>query len=553
MKFRKIPLFSILIAVILISGFFIANVHATNYEKIKNPSFETSTINYIEDSGFESNAFNSGLVYGNWTEIDNMGNYVQFYTITPHSGTYCMFNNYAGSPNNASISYVFNTNYRFNGSDFIDLTFYIKPMDAGDDYRFAWGYTDNTIDAYINVSTASGGWIYQSITTLGYQPNASKIIANFTMDAWNYPAAIAIDDFTLTLNFVSDGQTSILTGITGEYSYPWYAYGLSGWYINNSVALTGNKSASIIGVMAQSSELRQSSFGYLYSNNISSISLYAKTDTSQAKVRVYLHYSDGSQSYEEHTITNSWIQYTFNNAILSGKIVSSIGIYILPITYFSGSDNYAYSYIDVVSMISTQEKSIFDWTLNPEPISRTNSTFIAYQRQSYSFLGYIFDSNGSLTQNGTFIATTQKGTLNGLMTNGYFIFNLAERVGVGTYDENINIQIITGNDSMNFLIVATWDFVSGQPQEQTPNEQKSNEFINAFPIVLIFALFTIPATYYLGIAGFIGGLNVSALVCVWGGLAPTWTIAVLVLIDIVMIYFRVGGERIINRDSSEEE
>jgi len=56
-------------------------------------------------------------------------------------------------------------------------------------------------------------------------------------------------------------------------------------------------------------------------------------------------------------------------------------------------------------------------------------------------------------------------------------------------------------------------------------------------MILIFAIFIIPSTYFLGIGGFIGGLSVGTIVCVWSGLAPSWLIAVVILTDIVIIFF----------------
>jgi len=63
-------LFPLFLSILLMSSlFFTPSVNATisYYNHLQNPSFLNES-NYIEDSSFESGAFESGLIYGNWSD-----------------------------------------------------------------------------------------------------------------------------------------------------------------------------------------------------------------------------------------------------------------------------------------------------------------------------------------------------------------------------------------------------------------------------------------------------------------------------------------------------
>ena len=90
----------------------------------------------------------------------------------------------------------------------------------------------------------------------------------------------------------------------------------------------------------------------------------------------------------------------------------------------------------------------------------------------------------------------------------------------------------------------------------TTMEDMQISFVTGFPVLLIFALFCIPTLIYMGVAGLIAGVNISCIVIVWMGIGQPYFIALMVLFDVTMIFWKVdvshsvSEQRIVQREGT---
>lgn len=342
-------------------------------------------------------------------------------------------------------------------------------------------------------------------------------------------------------NYVSVGQTTIMPN-----TLPWY--GSSGIYKGITITDAHNGICSAYLGYDQSQEVIAQDINYLDSNKVSSISLYAKTmSDSNTSVQVLIVYSDRSTSYKNSVSFNSasgWIFLNYTNFILPNKIIIQFQFRLTNYCAF-------YVTIDDVSLLATipSSQKAFSWDLSPPPINRTNIMFTAYQRTGYVFTGYVYDENGTLTENGVFTVTSTMSPISGNIINGTFIFNLVERNTVSDFDENIVIAIATSKVFV-VQIVAHWVFVAGGDGDGgvgTYDTWYSNMvvtymvlfiFIIVPPLIIAFEFAKHDVDPFMG---FIGGLCLTVPIAYIVDIIDLWVLFVFVLGLILMILAKLGA------------
>ena len=127
------------------------------YNHIQNPSFIQYS-DYIEYGGFENNAFDEGVIYGNWTKF---GGDPAFSLLKSHTGQYSMF--FWESDADAVI-YNFTDAYEILGSDIIQISLWYW-QDTNNDLEYRFYYADATFSGIYNPVGSIETWAYIDITS----------------------------------------------------------------------------------------------------------------------------------------------------------------------------------------------------------------------------------------------------------------------------------------------------------------------------------------------------------------------------------------------------
>ena len=488
-----------------------------NYEWIQNPSFEGYT-NYFEDGSAESGAFNSGVQYGNFSTSDTW----TISTNYPYNG---LKNFYVQSANSKLF---YNLTTSIIGADLQSFYFYIREVGAsGHGFTVLIYYSDGTSDSHgFSVSTT-----YTKYNLLSYINTQKYVIAfSFSPDTSN---GFVLDVLVLHVN-IGESQSEI-----NQYSDPWFIPYSGSVEFRSDLANYGNQSIRAISAPLSSNTFLGLSFPIvaqsisgLSSSSITGFNLWAYSAELIGSVRAFVWFSDNTYAQKSVSFNsaNTWQFFNFYSLLTDNpsKTIISIGF------CESGYPLVGYVSFDDVSLTANIPYSTgqFSFYLIPSAqqynlLSQTGYGFHAYYGVSYAFYGTLTDNT-----NGTFTVYSNYGSGSGVISNGLFNFQITIRQSASI--ENFIIQINNDIVVRTYVVIANW---IKTPTPPIDNVERGNQFLNAFPMILIFAIFIIPSTYFLGIGGFIGGLSVGTIVCVWSGLAPSWLIAVVILTDIVIIFF----------------
>ena len=435
-----IPLF--FISILLLSFFIVNPVKATDYEWIQNPSFEYGIAGTIIDPSFENGTFTDY-----WTGI----NLLVSESIV-RTGSYSVAGFY---PNPTHILW-YNFTGAFSGLFVMNFSFYVNPQSSSGAVTTTIYYDDGTYDTNVTTPTANNN--YQLIDVTANIDDGKNIIA---FSVWINNTNAHIDDFIFTLSEYGSETTY------------WSSYDLSGYAgITDEEAHTGTKSGYIIKKTGHSGAGLYQNIPYLSTDNITEVSLYAKTNSvSNVTVNVYLQFSGSGQGQGAllsflnditHYInsTSGWILFDYDLLYMhDGKLVVSIVIQIY------GGDENSYVYIDDVSLKASVEygTSRFSWYTIPSPIQFSNNDFMGLTYQDYVFYCTIKDFEGNPTEEGVFTATITSGNLiignEGIITNGEFYFTVRQRSEqFELQTEYLKINTITPSGSYTFYIYVTWYF-----------------------------------------------------------------------------------------------
>ena len=453
-----------LICIGLISSFVNFSKTITYYEWVQNGSFE-NYINYFEDSGAESNAFNSGVQYGNFSTTGTATIIPDgLYDYSSHSGNYMFMT----GDINQSFSYTLLN--PIIGADIINASVYYSEKNSVNP-TLTITYTDETNNVFTNFGD-SASWTYVSFLN---SINDAKYVASFTFYYSSDSGTYLLDDFVL---YDVDEDTQYYISYNTK---PWYEPQI--WSVDIYQSITSGQKHS--GNWSYHDWILSGDEGYVYqggvpitqsfigldSDLINDFRLYAKTDN-EIEIEVYFMYSDETYSVDSKIINAStWTLYVFDVAV-PNKIL--VGFRIIP---FSTGQQFINMNIDDVSLTATVP-------FNPTVVNDSDQDGIPDN----------FDTDGEEEE-----------------------------------DEE---------DDANLL------------------NRMQTSFITGFPILLIFALFCIPAIVYLGIAGLIAGVNISSIVCVWMEIGQPYFIALMVLFDLTIIFWKVdvshsvSEQRIVKREGT---
>jgi hypothetical protein len=520
---KKLTLFFLIftLSFLAVSSLIVNEVKAqTTYNWIQNSGFDGSGGQVIINPSFESG----------WTGYTH-GSNIAIVTTQYHTGTHAV------ELYLVTDDLFQQTGLLVNTDNITSIGFWAKAtVIVGSNLQVKLTYNDSSF-TQAGFTSNSLSWNFIDISSL---LTANKWLTTIyiekTVRVGN--AVDYIDDLEVVM--VGNGQTLITPTTT-----PWFTNPPVRTHYPQIVDDTSNTNPNscYFQIGSQHYDALMQVLSNLDSDSATSFTLYAldASGSGGATLDVKLHYSDGSwSSSTPTTINGSWIQYNFTYLIVPHKIIDEV--YIKP-TDYSGS----YVYIDTISLLSTNPVTYISFSFDLSPSSLWINSYPAgirlmefgsFENQAYTATCTMYN-NSVPTGNGTFLVSSSLASLSGTILNGILSFNIAKRtVPVNNTIELFNIDIDSNLFNTSVTIKAYWyklDYVN--PNDPNRATEKTNQFINAFPIFLIMALFIIPATYYLGVGGFIGGFSIASIVCVWTGIAPSWFISVAVLTDLVMIFF----------------
>lgn len=518
-----------LIIIPLSFSLLIFSVKATaSYQWIQNNSFEPY-INYFEYGDAESGEYNTGVLYGNYSGTGD------FSTTQNRNGIYA----YRLTTSGQILWY--NLTNPIMGADIKESYFYAKYILNNDNVNVTVYYSDNSGDCHSYAIIASA-WTkidFKSIIDVSRWVTAISWKNEQAGNSATYDDMILYRSDQLTQNSITYDTT------------PWYVLSLTGSAgLTDDISHFGDYSCVFTPSLQHYPYLVQS-INNLDSDLVTTFSVWCSNGGDDSYLEMGFYYDDGSTSSVQKLISGSSMTlYNFFSAIESNKVI--VGIFIHVIDY----SNTGWLYIDDVSLIATTiyvpfSVTLFDFTLTPQPINyvsdivyegflRTNNIktgFRAYTEISYVFTGTVY---GNI--NGTFTVTSSYATSGGQISLGEFTFNIATRSSKTDFNESFLIQINDNVTIRSYSVLANWIAVSSTTPSTTRTTMQ-NQFFEWFPVLVIFMIFTIPATVYLGVGGFIGGFSMGCIVAVWMGLAPTWLLAMAVLTDITVLYTAVPSVR----------
>lgn len=527
---------SILLIVCVIVGFFsILNIESGNatslYNWLLSPSFEL-TENIFEDSSFETELYEVGVLYGNVSSTST----TDFLTPIPRTGTASL--RFWGT--GKYMTYVFTSDQPL-GVFFEVFSAYFWASQASY-ISIKWGYTDDTTDLDTNAFTLVGDSSYNERQILDYStPNPIKYVENVTITL-STSTTIWMDDVILNVaGMGSGGQTLDESGMLDLNTEPWYSAQNHNYCgITTSTSYTGNASA-FMGFEDYNAKLIQN-IDYLDSDTVYYITIYVKINMDVA-ITCRLIYSDGTSSSQSKNGSSigSWELMVF-----SGSTFLKENKYILEIQFTLFNEIDSTVLFDDAGLWSTLEigQQKFEYHFSPNPIEEFGyNQYYMYQGITYSLIGTIYDDSGEKTYNGTYQIISSYPILEGTVTLGEFSATFVKRSGTGNFSESIGVTIITDEVFVQTITIY-WIYQGGGGGGDEERASNLLDWIVMFMVMFLPAILLGSAIYENNresdsmhippIYGVIAGLIMSIGIGVFTGLVPLW-ILILTIIAIVIL------------------
>jgi hypothetical protein len=553
MKKSLIIIFALVFVGLMVSTNFISipdSKAVSYYNWIKGSDMETTT-NFVEDSSFESGAFNKGVLYGNWS---GTGIFSPDYAL---SGVTSM------KLGSGFSSAWYNLTEPVLGADISSLTFNVYCAQTYLNNLKIY-YSDGTYDA-VNYGGTASTWTFKDYSD---SINENKYVVALLFTYVNY------------LHYIDD----VFMGVPDQYSqeqynidtYPWRATGLLGYwqsigytdfptllpFLNFRMYPTGSwvdadmighnlvwgrnsNGSGYIGYDESEAQFVQD-INYLDSDSVHFIDLWAYAQgTANIGVKINIIYSD--RTFDTKTVnitsTTTWEHLNFGGSwIDNNKYIVQIQIQLA--NYYP-----AYVNIDDVGIWSSlpSNSQRFTYTVSPSPIAQSFISFDVYQGQTYTFTGYLWDINGENTENGTVTATHSQGLTTATLSMGVFTFIINPRIGTSDFTEQLGISVNTGEVVEYYELTVNWRYVSGGGGGGGGNEEKAN---NLTDWLVMFMVIFLPALLFAGglyennqqpdsmhispVFGIIAGLCLSVGLGVYTALVPIWML-ILMLIAVALL------------------
>lgn len=524
------PLFFLflLLSVLIIS--FIPQVKATtNYEWIQNGGFEDCGGNLVSDAGFESGGFASG-----WSRTS--GPYVDIIGGDVHNGSYAAY--FGGGVTGATLTHSFSG---LSVGEINTFGFWVKKVSGT--HNIAFDIVTSNVTLHYGDLPQPTVWTYIDVYSLlvsqSNSVNITSIYFNqYAAQSGNYE--YRIDD--VFIGNVGSGQTDFNANTT-----PWFSAEASDFQGINVAGIAHSGIACVYDGYTDYWQAIIQNINFLDSNMATNLTCYVSGSSVPRTVKLKMNviYSDRSFSTKTVTVTSNneydWKFMNFTDIVLPNKIIIQIQ-FVLP----EQTDYYVH--VDDVSLLASvpASQSRFSYTLTPLPINQTGFTFTVYQKTNYIFNGFLYDSNGNPTENGTYTLLTSKGSQSGNVISGVFSFVLTERLGVTDFQESIIIQI---NSTLTIQLTGIWKFVGGEGIGDGDGGYDSwySNMVVTYMILFIF-LIVPPLIIAFEFAkhdvdpfmGFVGGLCLTVPIAYIVHIIDLWVLFVFVLGLILMVLSKLG-------------
>lgn len=506
------------------------SVSATSYYNwIYNSSFE-SNIQMVEDGTFESDSFNTGLVYGNFSIASGSPSFTSSYS---YEGIYSL------TTSSSNIAwYNFSDSYKPIGADIIELSFYAYSSNGVNPKIYIY-YEDGSSD-YDDWNTAITAW--------------EKVDATSLVDDSKTVVAIRLlSDSTAWLLYDNvvcyAGSGGIDSQSTLDYdTNPWFtpAFEPVGDSLTTDEAHSG-LSCWGIGIGLGSNTAQQHIIN-LDSDSVKYVNLFYNSTSATGSIKITFYYTDTSYSEKEMDIevSGSWTELNFGQYwVSSGKIISGIRITV---------DTDYYVYIDDVGIWCDVPRgfNFYGWSLSPAPLAGYyNNVASCYMNTPYTLTVVFYNASGSIWEvNGTYTLICDKGFSNGTITDGTFTYSITARTGLNTYVESFQFVAVLDDNAIPFEIRLYWTKTSSSTP---PPEEQSGDMISW---LVMFMVIFLPALMFSGgiyennkqpdamhispVFGIIAGLCLSIGIGVYTTLVPLW---MLILIIVAIVLLIVGMVR----------
>lgn len=563
----KKQLIVLLFAICLVSTIFIKipDAKAISYYNWIMGSEMESTTNRIEDGGFESGDWNSGVLYGNWSVDASPATIQESYV---HDGVYAVQTHYTGNQ-----VFWYNFTDSILGSDIVAFSFWVYGISYGNAGGYVRVYySDGSYDDSVNIDPPNDEtWLQIDLVSQDFVNGAKYVVALYcymsASDNW------AWDDFFLGIeDMFSQDQYDFdtfpwrTTGIAqywqqigywdaGWFSYiPFFPFDTMpvGGYVDvdmighNLVWGRNSNGSGYIGYDESTAQFIQD-IGYLDSDSVHYVDLWAYSASEDSvAVKVNLIYADRTFDSKSVNITvgaGVWEHLNFGGSwIDDNKYIVQIQIQLA--NYYG-----AYVNIDDVGIWSSLPANSyrFTYTLSPSAISQSPIGFNAYQGQTYTFTGYLWDINNELTENGTVTVSHSKGMTTATLSSGIFSFSIVPRTGTGDFTEQMGISVNNGDTVEYYELTINWIYVSGAGDGDRDEERTTNliDWLVMFMVIFLPALLFAGGIYENNqqpdsmhispMFGLIAGLVLSVGIGVYTALVPLWML-ILMIIAVVLLF-----------------
>lgn len=556
MKGNRKILFSFVIIAFSLS-FLVNVVHPTTYyEWIKNGSFDDglSSNNVLYNGGFESNLVN-------WTITDNSSGIINYANSTfAHNSSQCIL------LTSGALVFEQNLSTSINLGSIMDISLYWKGGHTGSPYNNGW------LDMYIQYNGTSeidyGGFIIAQDSVVSEWTKATvpqetlsntlisggdtlvncKLLGIYVVMNDNGGAWVSVDDVVVS------SSTTVTQMTINTASTPWYCYfgvSLPNPVIEHDTANTGVFSCFFEdGASGYYNTLLQD-IDNLPSNNVYSITMYAldASGSGGGEIQFKLKYSDDTYSYNSFALSGIWQQYTFTSIVTPNKTITQV--LIKPIDLHG-----SFIYVDDISILATEVSHTIDFHLamNPStlwittnPTGFANMAFGQYLAiDETASVSTIYD--GTTQGNGTFIATSSKGSLSGTLSGGILVFGISARTGLANNTkETINLTITSDVFNGTQYIDAYWYTVGTGGNGTTTDTSGSNLVNNITAIALPAILYILCVGIGLWVTkfkfvGLLVGINIGTFIYMFLPSTSLWVLPFTILIDVVLVVFRPKGE-----------
>jgi len=537
MKKTKIVFPAFLGILLMISLLFTSPVNATisYYNHIQNPSF-LSYSNYIEDGGFESGSFESGVLYGNFSIFTGSP------SITTDRSNTGVYSFYGEGTTNLGI-YNFTSPYNnILGADIVSVTAYYYQMEAGINYAYMMFYYSDDTSLEVNLNATLNNWVEVDFTS--YVNNAKYLIA-FSFGGGS-GCQMGVDDVVLLVDD-GGGQDSLSSDST-----PWKAGGQrsSGYSLNDIVDIVDD-----VGRLDDYSLRYANEDGmgvlqgipYLDTDLVHFIDCYVYTsDSTELYIEVLLTYSDGSydSKYEYFNTNGTWTYINFGQSwISSGKTIKRCSFHVSVYSSYTGT-YHAFNgeiYIDDVGIWSSVEYGFtrFSFSIIPIPIESGISYFKTYCQTTYTINVNIYNTtSGEMDEEGIYYYSDAFGSQTGDMINGFFQIVLNKRTyTLSPYTlETIALTVTTNSSVFSVEILSYWYPTEGVSVTDI-DTTVTTDFMFLFIFIVIPSMFlaVILKSVGLPIIGFLSGLTIMSAIGNTVGIVDLWFLFVMVLVVILLI------------------